>query len=146
MSINKVIILGRLGTAPELNFTPGGVACCKFTVATTESWKKDGEKQEKTEWHKIVVWRKLAELCLQYLAKGRQVYIEGKIETRNWEKDNQKHYMTEIVADKVEFIGDPKKREGQDAQATEPSNGKLDLDKDYAPQTDPAFTADDIQF
>lgn len=107
MSVNKVILLGRLGQDPELKYTSGGSAVCSFSVATSESWKdKDGKNQEKTEWHKIVVWGKLAELCNQYLAKGRQAYIEGKLQTRQWDdKDGNKRYTTEINAATVEFVG-----------------------------------------
>ena len=110
MSVNKVILLGRLGQDPELKYTPAGMAVCNFSVATSESWsdKTSGQKQEKTEWHRIVVWGKLAELCGQYLAKGRQAYIEGSLQTRSWDaKDGQKKYTTEIVARTVQFIGAP---------------------------------------
>lgn len=141
MSINKAIILGRMACEPEVNYTPSGVACCKFSVATSESWTKDGEKKEKTEFHRIIAWRKLGELCGKYLRKGEQVYIEAKIETRSWEKDGQKHWTTELVADKVEFIGARKdKGEAEERPATKP------LDQDYQAQIDPAFTADDIPF
>ena len=83
-SVNKVIVLGNLGQDPEVRFTQGGVPVCNFSVATHESWNKDGQKGERTEWHKIVVWRKLAELCGEYLSKGRQVYVEGRLQTREF--------------------------------------------------------------
>ena len=85
MSVNKVIILGRLGQDPELKYTPSGAGVCNFSLATTESWndKNSGQKQERTEWHRVVVWGKLAELCNQYLSKGRQAYVEGKLQTRS---------------------------------------------------------------
>ena len=94
MSVNKVIILGRLGQDPELKYTAGGSAVCNFSLATSESWTdRNGQKQEKTEWHRVVVWGKLAELCNQYLSKGRQAYVEGKLATRSWEDQNgQKRY------------------------------------------------------
>ena len=107
MSVNKVILLGRLGQDPELKYTPGGAAVCNFSMATTEAWTdKQGQKQEKTEWHRIVVWGKLAELCNQYLAKGRQAFVEGRLQTRSWDdKDGTKRYTTETMATTVQFIG-----------------------------------------
>ena len=106
-SVNKAIVLGRLGGDPELKYTPSGQAVCNFTVATSESYKdKSGVKQEKTEWHRIVVWGKVAESCNTYLGKGSEVYLEGGIQTRSWEnKEGVKQYTTEIVARTVQFIG-----------------------------------------
>jgi len=106
MSVNKVILIGRLGQNPELRYTPAGAAVANFSLATNEKWTdKAGNKQEKTEWHRIVVWNKTAELCNQYLQKGREVYIEGRLQTRQWDdKDGQKKYTTEIVADSVQFL------------------------------------------
>ena len=106
--VNKVIIVGRLGKDPELTYTPGGAAVCKFSVATSEDWKdKDtGEKQERTEWHRIVAWRRLGEVCGEFLHKGKEVYIEGKLQTRSWDdKDGNKRYMTEIVASSMQMLG-----------------------------------------
>jgi single-strand DNA-binding protein len=106
--INKAILIGRLGSDPEVRYTPSGVAVANFSIATSEEWKdKDsGEKRERTEWHRIVAWRKLGEICGEYLSKGRQVYIEGRIQTRDWEdKDGNKRYTTEIVATDVQFLG-----------------------------------------
>ncbi len=107
MSVNKVILVGRLGQNPEVRYTPAGAAVANFSVATNESWMdKSGAKQERTEWHRVVVWGKLAELCNQYLAKGRQVYLEGRLQTRQWQdKDNQTKYTTEIQAQTVQFLG-----------------------------------------
>lgn len=106
MSVNKAIILGRLGQNPELKYTPSGNAVCSFSVATSDAWKdKSGQKQEKTEWHKVQVWGKLAEICNQYLKKGSEVYLEGKIQTSSWEKDGIKQYMTQINASVVNFVG-----------------------------------------
>jgi single-strand DNA-binding protein len=107
MSVNKVILVGRLGQNPEVRYTPSGAAVTNFSVATNESWvDKSGAKQERTEWHKVVVWGKLAELCSQYLAKGRQVYLEGRLQTRQWQdKDNQTKYTTEVQAQTVQFLG-----------------------------------------
>jgi len=105
--INKVILVGNLGKDPELRHTPQGQAVCNFSIATSESWNdKSGQKQERTEWHRIVVWGKLGELCAKYLSKGRQAYIEGKLQTRAWDdKDGQKRYTTEVIALTVQFLG-----------------------------------------
>jgi single-strand DNA-binding protein len=105
--MNRVTLIGRLGKDPEVRFTPGGKAVGNFTIATSEKWKdKDGKKNEKTEWHNIVVWEKTAELCGEYLSKGRQVAIEGKLQTREWkDKEGGKRFTTEIVASHVEFLG-----------------------------------------
>jgi single-strand DNA-binding protein len=104
--INKVIIVGRLGQDPEMKAVGAGSTVTRLNVATSESWTdKTGNKQERTEWHRITVWGKLAELCGKYLAKGRQVYVEGKLQTRSWEDNGQKKYATEIVASTVQFLG-----------------------------------------
>lgn len=106
--VNKVIIVGRLGKDPEVRYTTNGQAVANFTVATSENWtdKTSGQKQERTEWHRIVVWGRLAELCRDYLRKGRQVYLEGRIQTRSWDdKDGVKKYVTEIIATGVQFLG-----------------------------------------
>jgi single-strand DNA-binding protein len=105
--VNKVILLGNLGADPEVRFTPGGQAVANFRVATNESWTdKQGQKQERTEWHRIVVWGKLAELCGEYLKKGRQAYVEGRLQTREWnDKEGKKNYTTEVVAQTVQFLG-----------------------------------------
>lgn len=105
--VNKVILIGNLGADPEVRFTPGGQAVANFRIATSESWQdKNGQKQERTEWHRIVVWGKLAELCGEYLKKGRQCYVEGRLQTREWmDKENRKNYTTEVVANAVTFLG-----------------------------------------
>lgn len=104
--INKVIIVGRLGQDPEMKAVGQGTTVTRLNVATSENWTgKDGQKQERTEWHRIVVWGKLAELCGKYLSKGRQVYVEGRLQTRSWEDNGQKKYTTEIVANTVQFLG-----------------------------------------
>jgi single-strand DNA-binding protein len=105
--VNKAILIGNLGSAPEVRFTPGGQAVANFRIATNESWTdKSGQKQERTEWHRIVVWGKLAELCGEYLAKGRQCYVEGRLQTREWtDKEGKKNYTTEVVAQSVVFLG-----------------------------------------
>lgn len=106
--VNKVTIVGRLGQDPELKYTTSGQGVTRFTVATSDTWKdkNTGEKQERTEWHRIVVWGKLAELCNDYLKKGRQVYLEGKLQTRSWEDSSGiKKYTTEIIANNIVFLG-----------------------------------------
>ena len=105
-SVNKVILVGNLGRDPEVRFMPNGEAVCNFSIATTENWKdKSGVKQEKTEWHNIVMYRKLAEIAGEYLKKGRPVYVEGRLQTRKWEKDGVTRYSTEIVADSMQMLG-----------------------------------------
>ena len=106
--INKVILIGNLGHDPELRYTAGGTAVANFTLATTESWnnQKSGQREERTEWHRVVAWGRVAELCAEYLAKGRTVYVEGRLQTREWEdKEGQKRRSTEIVAQTVQFLG-----------------------------------------
>jgi len=106
-SVNKAIVLGNLGKDPEVRFLPNGDAVCNFSLATTESWKdKDGQKLDKTEWHNIVLFRKLAEIAGEYLKKGRPVYIEGRLQTRKWkDKEGADRYTTEIVADQMQMLG-----------------------------------------
>ncbi|RJX31451.1 MAG: single-stranded DNA-binding protein [Desulfarculus sp.] len=105
--INKVILIGNLGADPELKYTPSGTPVCTLRLATSESFKdREGNQQERTEWHRVVAWSKLGEIAAQYLSKGRQVYVEGSIRTRSWEGQNgEKRYMTEIVARDIQFLG-----------------------------------------
>lgn len=105
--INKVILIGNLGRDPELRYTQGGTAVCTLSIATTRSYNnRNNERVEETEWHRVVVWSKQAEFCNQYLTKGRQVYIEGRLQTRSYDdKDGIKRYSTEVVADTVQFLG-----------------------------------------
>jgi single-strand DNA-binding protein len=105
--VNKVILIGNLGADPEVRFTPSGQAVANFRIATHESWTdKNGQKQDRTEWHRIVVWGKLGELCGEYLKKGRQAYVEGRLQTREWtDKEGKKNYTTEVVAQSVQFLG-----------------------------------------
>src|SRR6476661_5321858 len=107
MSVNKVILVGNLGKDPEVRFTQTGSAVANFSIATSEQWNdRDGKRQERTEWHNIVVWGKQAETCGQYLSKGRQVYVEGRITNRSYDdKDGNKKYITEIIARDVRFLG-----------------------------------------
>jgi single-strand DNA-binding protein len=106
-SINKVILIGNLGRDPEIRYTKEGRAVTNFSLATTDRWRdKGGNNQERTEWHRVVVWDKQAENCAQYLQKGRSVYVEGRLQTREWEdKEGQKRQTTEVVAQTVQFLG-----------------------------------------
>jgi single-strand DNA-binding protein len=134
--INKVILVGNLGADPEMRYTPAGMAIANFRLATSETRaNKDGQKETLTEWHRVVAFGKLAEICGEYLSKGRQVYIEGKIRTRSWDdKDGNKKYMTEILADKMQMLGPAQGGKG----ASEPESG---------PPSDAAPTdIDDVPF
>jgi single-strand DNA-binding protein len=106
-SVNKVILIGNLGADPELKYTPSNRPVCNLSLATNEVFKdKTGQKQERTEWHRVTVWGDSAENCSKYLAKGRTVYIEGRLQTRSWDdKEGKKRYSTEVVADRVVFLG-----------------------------------------
>ena len=106
-SVNKVILVGNLGRDPEVRFMPNGEAVCNFSIATTDNWKdKAGIKQERTEWHNIVMYRKLAEIAGEYLKKGASVYVEGRLQTRKWQtKEGQDRYTTEIIADSMQMLG-----------------------------------------
>jgi single-strand DNA-binding protein len=118
--VNKAILIGNLGSDPELRYTAGGTAVAKFSLATSRKFTgKDGQKQEKTEWHRITAWGKLAEICGQYLSKGKQVYIEGRIEYGSYEKEGVKHYTTDIIAENMNMLGSP----GQGNRAQEPEPG-----------------------
>lgn len=115
-SVNKAIIVGRLGKDPEVRYLQSGVPVARFSVATDQSWNDEkGEKQTKTEWHNVVAWRKLADICGQYLKKGKLVYIDGRIESRQYEKDGVTRYITEIVADNMVMLSGA--NEGTQAKA-----------------------------
>ena len=105
--VNKVIIIGNLGRDPELKYTQSGTAVCRLNIATTRSWtnKETQEKKEETEWHRVTVWGKTAEHCNNYLAKGRSVYVEGRLKTTSYDKDGEKRYSTDIVGETVQFLG-----------------------------------------
>ena len=120
--VNKVIIVGRLGADPELSFTGSGMAVARLRVATTDVWvdKNTGQRQERTEWHRIVAWGRLAEQAKEYLSKGRLVYIEGRLQTRSYEKDGITRYSTEIIASVIKFLDSG--RSSQDSmEPTRPS-------------------------
>jgi single-strand DNA-binding protein len=134
-SVNKCIIVGNLGNDVSLKFMPNGDAVCNFSIATTDSWKdKEGNKQERTEWHNIVIYRKLAEIAGQYLKKGSQVYLEGRLQTRKWQtKEGQDRYTTEIIADQMQMLGGRNDKEQQEAKpAQEIKAGFDDFEDDIA--------------
>jgi single-strand DNA-binding protein len=139
--VNKVIVIGRLGADPEVKTVAGGNTVARLSVATSENWTdKQGQKQERTEWHRVVVWGKLAELCGKYLSKGRQAYIEGRLQTRSWEdQSGQKKYTTEIVANTVQFLGGG-------AERSQSQGGQDDYgNQDFGPE--PQFDqSDEIPF
>jgi single-strand DNA-binding protein len=141
--INKVIIVGRLGQDPEIRYMPDGTAITNFSVATSETWKdkQTGEKKERTEWHRIVAWRQLGEICGKYLSKGRQVYVEGKLQTRSWEKDGVTRYSTEIVASDVQFLGSV-----SDNAGGQRPGGRQQEDQGYPEPPMPNHQDDDIPF
>ena len=130
-SVNKVIVLGNLGKDPELRHLPNGDAVCNFSLATTESWKdKEGNKQDKTEWHNVVIFRKLAEIAGEYLKKGRPVYIEGRLQTRKWQdKEGKDRYTTEIVADQMQMLGSRDEAK-EVAKPTQAPTGFEDMESD----------------
>ena len=149
--INKVILIGNLGADPETRFTQSGVQVTTFSLATTERWKDpDGQPREQTEWHRIVAWRKLAEICGQYLHKGSKVYIEGKLQTRKWQdQSGQDRYTTEIVAREMKMLGD--KRDGgngqpQPQQERRPPQQQSFVPQDNAPRHNPPGYNDDVPF
>jgi len=122
--VNKVILIGNLGADPEVRYTPSGQAVATLRIATTETWsnRENGQREQKTEWHRVVVWGKQAENCSQYLSKGRQIYVEGRIQTRNWtDKEGNTRYTTEIVANNVQFLGS--RAQESDQPGIEPEMG-----------------------
>jgi single-strand DNA-binding protein len=142
MSLNKVLLIGNLGADPEIRNTSGGQSVCNFNIATSRRWNnRDGQAQEETEWHRIVVWGRQAENCKEFLSKGRQVFVEGRLQTRQWEdQSGSKRYTTEVVAQNVQFLSG-----GRGA-------GNTERVPDSFPQSEPpAFDAghaedDDIPF
>lgn len=144
--INKVILVGRLGADPEVKTVGQGQTVTRLNLATSESWMgKDGQKQEKTEWHRITVWGKLAEICGKHLAKGRQVYVEGKLQTRSWEdQQGQKKYATEIIANTVQFLG-AAGGERSTTQGSQNSHSSNDF-QDFGPEPSFDQSHDEIPF
>lgn len=150
MSVNKVILIGRLGSNPEIRYTPSGAAVANFSVATNESWNdKNGQKQERTEWHRIVVWGKLAQLCGEYLTKGRQAYIEGRLQTRQWQdKEGATKYTTEVIATTVQFLGGAGERSAATGAAPGAQSGGAKSPDEFSQvrMEEPSFTEEDIPF
>lgn len=148
--INKAIIVGNLGQDPEIRYMQDGTAVTTFRIATSENWndKQTGEKREKTEWHRIVAWGRLGEICGQYLSKGRQVYVEGKLQTRSWEQDGITRYMTEIVANTVQFLGNREEGGARPRPAERPMSapGNQMVDQGYPSPPVPNHQEDDIPF
>ncbi len=124
-SVNKVILVGNLGRDPEVRYMPDGGAITNISVATTDTWKdKSGEKQERTEWHRVAFFGKLAEIAGEYLKKGSQVYVEGRLQTRKWQdKDGQDKYTTEIVADRMQMLGGRTGNGGSEGFSNAPATG-----------------------
>ncbi len=135
-SVNKVILIGNLGRDPETRYMPDGGAITNISVATTEQWKdKNGEKQEKTEWHRVAFFGKLAEIAGEYLKKGSQVYVEGRLQTRKWQdKDGQDKYTTEIIAEEMQMLG------GREGMGSAPSGDEGEAPRRAAPAPRPAPT------
>ena len=152
MSVNKVILIGRLGHDPDLRQTGNGRNVCKLSLATTQKYTDQmGQSHEKTEWHAVIVWGKLAGLCNQYLAKGRQCYVEGRLETRQWEdQQGMKRYTTEVIATTVQFLGaSPNSQQGQGSTYSgqqRGQQGKQTQRSDYQVNTDANYAGDDIPF
>ena len=140
--INKVILIWNLGKDPEIRYTQSGAAVVNFSIATTERWKgQDGQQQESTEWHNIVAWKRLAEICSEFLSKGSKVYIEGKLQTRKWQdKDGNDRYTTEIVARDMQMLT-PRGASSGGGSYGDNNGGYNDL-----PQEPPPNTGDDVPF
>jgi single-strand DNA-binding protein len=137
-SVNKAILIGNLGADPELRYTPSGAAVTSFNIATTEKWKnKDGQPQEQTEWHRIILWSRQAEIAKEYLRKGSPVYIEGRIQNRSYEdKDGIKRYVTEIVGQRMQLLGSRGAQPNEGAPSgppPPPPGGDLDAEDDDLP-------------
>ena len=142
-SLNKVQLIGHLGKDPEVKFMQSGQAMAKFSLATNRVWDKDGQKQEKTDWHNIVIFGKLAEVAGQWLSKGKQVYLEGRLETRNYDKDGQKHYMTEVIVSEMIMLGGGSREGGSGGGSGGGGGGDSQPEPSYnGTQTPP----DDIPF
>ena len=147
-SLNKVMLIGRLGKDPEIRYTQDGSPVANFSLATSDFWTdKSGTRQERTEWHNIVAWRKLADLSKRYLSKGRQVYVEGRLQTREWDdRDGNKRRTTEIVASQMVLIGSrPEGADSSGASAPAPYRPQTS-ESDEGPPAGPAITDDDIPF
>jgi len=148
-SVNKVILMGNLGRDPEVRYMANGEAVCNFSIATTDSWKdKSGAKQERTEWHSIVIYRKLAEIAGEYLKKGRPVYVEGRLQTRKWQtKEGQDRYSTEIIVDTMQMLGGKDgDRSADDTGSYQAKPSKPERQADPQPRPSIDEFSDDIPF
>lgn len=132
-SVNKVTLLGNLGADPETRFTPTGTQVVTVSLATSDTWTdKNGERRERTEWHRLVLWRRLAEIAAQYLRRGSKVYVEGKLQTRSWEDvKGQRHYMTEVVVSDLQMLDSP--------------SGPAEMDLSYARQETTPAAGDTVE-
>ena len=141
-SVNKVILVGNLGRDVELRYTPGGTAVATLNMATTDVWNdKAGQRQEKTEWHRVVLWGKTAETLAEYLVKGRQIYVEGRLQTRQWDdRDGNKRYTTEVRSDRVVLLG------GRGSGGGGSARGDTQEQQSPAPAEATELTEDDIPF
>ncbi len=143
-SVNKVILVGRLGRDPEIRYTTNGTAVANFTLATNEVYtNKSGDKEERTEWHRIVAWSRLAEICGEYLSKGKMVYIEGSLRTRSWEdREGRKRYTTEVIAQNMQILSPA----GEPTPASEPSVEAASKELEDFDIEDESFDTEDIPF
>ena len=140
--INKVILVGNLGQDPEVKFTAGGAAVTTLSIATSESWKdkESGNEQEKTEWHRVVLWRRLAEIAGEYLKKGSKVYIEGQLQTRKWEQEGQTRYTTEVIARDMQFLDSKGNTDNSNSPPDISSSSEVSVDSEQE------INDDDIPF
>lgn len=147
MGVNRVTLVGNLGADPDVKKTASGKTVTLFNLATSRSWiNREGQKQQHTEWHRIVVWGKQAETCAEYLAKGRQVYIEGHLQTRSWDDDNgQKRYTTEVVANQVLFLGSPNQSTNQE-KSTNQSQTETSYQSEPSLMEDKGGSSSDLPF
>ena len=145
--VNKVILVGNLGSDPEVRTTPGGQRVANFRLATSRQWTgQDGQRQEKTEWHSIVAWGKLADICERYLQKGKQVYVEGRLETRSWQdKEGQTKYKTEIICETMQMLGRAGERNGGEP-GFDPQTRGAAPDDTYQPAPSGGGSDDDLPF
>tara|TARA_B100000427_G_scaffold309193_1_gene298025 strand:+ start:1921 stop:2364 length:444 start_codon:yes stop_codon:yes gene_type:complete len=142
--INKVILVGNLGQDPEVKYTAGGAAVTTLSIATSDSWKDrdTGEDQERTEWHRVVLWRRLAEIAGEYLKKGSKVYVEGQLQTRKWEQEGQTRYTTEIIARDIQFLDS----KGTSSNTPSPENSDTSSNESIPEAGEAQMEDDDIPF
>ena len=147
-SVNKVILLGNLGADPEIRMTSSGQQVASMSIATAESWTKDGKREENTEWHRVVLWRKLAELASKYLKKGRSVFIEGRRQTRSWQgQSGQKRYTTETIATQLTFVDSGGRAEQPQAYPSNVTNiGPYQTNTNSSPHINDDFSGSNVPF